>query len=281
MREIDANAVTATIARLCMEANYFLPADVLGALEKAVQNEPSPAGQEVLRQLLENARIAREEQVPLCQDCGIAIVHLEVGQEVRIVGGDLRAAAEEGVRWGYRDGYLRKSVVSPPLFSRTNTRDNTPPVVHMDIVPGDRLKVAVAPKGAGSENMSALAMLRPADGVEGVIDFVVRTVERAGPNPCPPVVVGVGIGGTAEKAMLLAKRALLRPLGVHHTDSRFAELEKELLQRINRLGIGPAGFGGLTTALAVHVETYPTHMACLPVGVNLQCHAARHKEAVL
>ncbi|MGC8839054.1 MAG: fumarate hydratase [Anaerolineae bacterium] len=281
MREIQASDVADAVARLCVEANYHLGEDVLEALKRALEQEESPVGREILAILLENARLAAEGVAPLCQDCGVAVVFVELGQDVHIVGGDLHAAIEEGVRRGYKEGYLRKSMVRQPFSARVNTGDNTPPVVYMDVVPGDRLRLTVAPKGAGSENMSALAMLKPADGRAGVVDFVVRTVDRAGANPCPPIVVGVGVGGTAERAMLLAKRALLREVGKPHPDPEVADLEREILARVNDLGIGPQGLGGRITALAVHVETMPCHMGSLPVGVNIQCHAARHKEVVL
>ncbi|WP_027356454.1 fumarate hydratase [Desulfofundulus thermocisternus] len=280
MRFIDAATITATVAELCQKANYELGEDVLRAFNEALDQEISLTGKDVLQQLLENARIAREEQVPMCQDTGFAVVFLEIGQEVMITGGDLYEAVNEGVRRGYRDGYLRKSIVDHPL-RRKNTGDNTPAVIHTRIVPGDKLRIVVAPKGGGSENMSGLRMLKPAEGVEGVKNFVIEQVRAAGPNPCPPVVVGVGIGGTFEKAALLAKEALLRPLGQSHPDAEVAALEKELLEAINNLGIGPQGLGGRITALAVHVEVYPCHIASLPVAVNINCHASRHKEAVL
>ncbi|MFC1974478.1 fumarate hydratase [Chloroflexota bacterium] len=281
MREIDASTITQTVAQLCQEANFELGEDVLSALKQAEQTEESPLGKEALAQLLENARIAREERLPLCQDCGTAVVFLEVGQEIHITGGDLYAAVEEGVRQGYTQGYLRKSMVSQPFSARINTGDNTPPVIHTEIVPGNRLKITVVPKGGGAENMSRMAMLKPGDGGQGIIELAVRTVEEAGGNPCPPLIVGLAIGATAEKAMLLAKKALLRPVGKPNPDPEIAELEKELLARINALGIGPMGFGGKTTALAVQAEVMPTHIAILPVAINLQCHSARHKEAVL
>ena len=281
MREIRCQQITEAVSQLCQEANYFLPADRRAALERALALEESPAGREVLRQLLENASIAASGEAPLCQDCGYAVVYLEFGQEVRVVGGDLGAAVDEGVRQGYLQGYLRKSMVYPPVFERKNTGDNTPAILHLEVVPGDRLRVAVLPKGGGSENASALAMLTPAAGARGVADFVTSVVERAGPNACPPVIVGVGIGGTAEKAMAIAKRSLLRPLGEPNPDPQAADLERSLLERINALGIGPMGYGGHVTALAVHVEMFPTHIASLPVGVSLLCHSARVKEAVL
>ena len=281
MREIRCEKITETVARLCIEANYYLGDDVLKALRQAREAEVSPVGREVLDQLLENADVAREEEMPLCQDTGLTVVFLGVGQDAHIVGGDLYEAINEGVRRGYEEGYLRKSVVDKPLSARANTRDNTPAVIHTQIVPGDRLKITVVPKGGGSENMSALAMLKPADGRQGVVDFVVETVEKAGANPCPPTIVGVGVGGTVEKTMWLAKHSLLREVGQPSPDPEVAELERDILKRVNQLGIGPQGLGGSTTSLAVHVETYPCHIASLPVAVNIQCHSARHKEAVL
>ncbi len=281
MREIEANAITQAVAQLCQQANFELGKDVLSALKQAQQSEESPLGKEVLGQLLENARIAKEERLPLCQDCGTVVVFVEIGQETHIIGGNLYAAVEEGVRLGYSQGYLRKSIVSQPFSARINTKDNTPPVIHTEIVPGDQLKIMVMPKGSGAENMSQLAMLKPGDGRQGIIDLVVRTVDEAGGNPCPPLIVGLGIGGTAERAMLLAKKALLRPVAKPNPDPETSELEKEILSRINDLGIGPLGFGGRTTALAVHAEVMPTHIASLPVAVNLQCHSARHKETIL
>lgn len=281
MREVDVNEVTRTIARLCIEANYHLPSDTLAALQRALGGEESEIGRDVLRQLIENAAIAESDEIPICQDCGLTVVFVELGQDVHLVGGDFYAAINAGVRQGYKDGYLRKSVVNPPLFDRPNTKDNTPAVIYTDIVPGDKIKITVVPKGGGSENMSALGMLTPAQGEKGVIDFVVAAVDRAGSNPCPPIIVGIGIGGTADRAMLLAKRALLRPVGQPHSDPRFAELEQRILAAVNNLGIGPQGLGGRQTALAVHIEATGAHIASLPVGVNIQCHAARHKEAII
>ena len=281
MREIQAADITAAVSRLCREANYFLGDDVFQALERAQASEPSPAGREALRQIIENACIARDESVPICQDCGLAVVYVELGQDVRVVGGDLYKAIEEGVRQGYTEGYLRKSAVRQPYSARVNTKDNTPPIIHTEVVPGEHLKLTVVPKGGGSENMSAVRMLTPAAGRQGVIDFVVEAVDKAGSNPCPPIIVGVGIGGTFEWAAHLAKKSLLRTLGEPNPDREVAELERDLLERINKLGIGPQGYGGHTTALAVHVETFPAHIASLPVAVNLQCHASRHKEATL
>jgi fumarate hydratase subunit alpha len=281
VREIHADQISEAVTRLCIESNYYLGEDVLTALRQYREAEISPVGREVLDQILENAEIARDEQMPLCQDTGLTVVFLELGQEVHIAGGDLNEAIAEGVRRGYKDGYLRKSMVERPFSARINTKDNTPPVIHTTIVPGDGLRIVVAPKGGGSENMSQLAMLKPADGRQGVINFVVESVRRAGANPCPPIIVGVGVGGSAEKAVWLAKHSLLRTLGEPNPDSELTELEAEILERVNRLGIGPQGFGGLTTALAVHVETFPCHIASMPVAVNIQCHSARHEEVVL
>jgi len=281
VREIHADQITQTVARLCIESNYYLGEDVLAALRRYRESEVSPVGREVLDQILQNAEVARDEQMPLCQDCGLTVVFLELGQEVHLVGGDLNEAIAEGVRQGYREGYLRKSMVYPPFSARVNTKDNTPPVIHTTIVPGDTLKITVAPKGGGSENMSQLGMLKPADGRDGVIRFVVESVRKAGANPCPPIIVGVGIGGSAEKTVWLAKHSLLREVGLPSPEAEVAELEAEILERVNRIGIGPQGFGGSTTALAVHVETFPCHIASMPMAVNIQCHSARHKEAVL
>lgn len=281
MREIGTDLVTETVVRLSQEANFYLPEDVLNALEKATENEVSPAGRQTLKQIVENARLAAADKIAICQDCGMATVYLELGQDVHITGGELYSAVHEGVRRGYNEGYLRKSMVNQPFSSRTNTRDNTPAIIHTDIVPGDRLKITFVPKGGGSENMSRLFMLAPSDGRQGIVDSVIRAVDEAGSNPCPPVIVGVGIGGTAEKAMDLAKRSLLRSLGQHNADPEIAELEKEIYRRINSLGIGPQGYGGSITTLAVHIETLPTHIASMPLAVTLQCHAARHKEEIL
>jgi len=281
MREIEASAITQAVAQLCQQANFELGEDVFSALKQAQQTEESPLGREVLSQLIENAQIAQQERLPLCQDCGTTVVFLEIGQETHIIGGDIYAAVEEGVRQGYTQGYLRKSVVSQPFSARINTKDNTPPVIHVEIVPGDRLKITVMPKGSGAENMSRLAMLKPSDSRQGIIDLVVRTVDEAGGNSCPPLIIGLGIGATTEKAMLLAKKALLRKVAEPNPDPEIAELEKEILAQVNALGIGPLGFGGRTTALAVHAEVMPTHIASLPVAVNLQCHSARHQEAIL
>lgn len=281
MRDIEASLITKTVAELCQRANFVLDDDVLTALKQAQRTEESPLGKEVLGQVLENARIAREECVPLCQDCGSSVVFLEIGQDAHVTGGDLYTAVNEGVRQGYTKGYLRKSIVKQPFSARVNTKDNTPAFIHTDVVPGDRIKVTVMPKGGGSENMTRLAMLKPGEGKEGVIAQAIKVVKEAGGNACPPMIVGLGIGGTADMAMVLSKKALLRPLGQPSPDPEVADLEKEALSRINRVGSGPQGIGGSTTALAVHAEVSPTHIASLPVAVNLQCHSARHREAIL
>jgi len=281
VREINCQEITDTVARLCIEANYYLGEDVLDALRSAREKEVSPVGQAVLDQIIQNAEIAAYRELPLCQDTGLTVVFLELGQEVHILGGDLYAAINEGVRRGYREGYLRKSVVDKPFSARVNTKDNTPAVIHTDIVPGDKLKITVAPKGGGSENMSYLKMFSPAAGKQGIVDWVVECVDKSEANPCPPIIVGVGIGGTIDQTTLLAKKALLRPAGQPNPDPEVAEMEVEILERVNRLGIGPQGLGGRITALAVHVETFPCHIASMPAAVNIQCHSARHKEAVL
>ncbi|MGA9350280.1 MAG: fumarate hydratase [Anaerolineae bacterium] len=281
MREIDCQDITDTVARLCIEANYYLGEDVLNALRGAREKEVSPVGQAVLDQILQNAEISNRGELPLCQDTGLTVVFLELGQEVHVVGGDLNEAINGGVRQGYREGYLRKSVVDKPFSARVNTKDNTPAVIHTDIVPGDKLKITVVPKGGGSENMSYLKMFSPAAGRQGIIDWVVECVDKSGANPCPPVIVGVGIGGTIDQTTLMAKKALLRPVGRPNPDPEVAEMEAEILDRVNELGIGPQGLGGRVTALAVHVETFPCHIASMPAAVNIQCHSARHKEAVL
>ncbi len=280
MREISVETVKRTVARLCVEANCHLPEDVRARLRDFREQETWPVARNVLDQILENDRIADSQEAPICQDTGMACVFVEVGQEVHFAGGSLADAINEGVRWGYGEGYLRKSVVGDPL-ERKNTGDNTPAMIYYDLVPGDVCRITVAPKGFGSENMSQIKMLRPSDGVEGVKDFVLQVVEDAGPNPCPPIVVGVGIGGTFDKAALLAKQALLRPLDQPNDQPFYAELEKELLEKINQKGIGPQGFGGRTTALAVNICTMPTHIAGLPCAVNINCHVTRHKSAEL
>jgi fumarate hydratase subunit alpha len=279
MREINARQITEVVKRLCIDANLYLGEDVLAAFDRGEKMEESPVGKEMFQQLKENARIAREEKVPMCQDTGLAVVFVELGQEVHIVGGDFNAAIHNGVRQGYQEGYLRKSACH--CFSRVNTKDNTPAIIHTEIVPGEKMKITVAPKGGGSENMSTVTMLSPSEGVEGIKNRVVEWVKQAGSNPCPPVVVGVGIGGTFEQAALIAKKALLRPLGRKNPDAQLATLEEEILTRVNNLGIGPQGLGGRITALAVHVEMIPCHIASFPLAVNINCHAQRHKEAVI
>jgi len=281
MRELSTDVITNTVERLCMESNYFLPRDVKKALEDAVLKEESPVGRDTLLDILKNAEIAERNQVPICQDTGLTVVFVELGQDLRLVGGDFNEAINEGVRRGYKNGYLRKSAVDDPFLVRKNTGDNTPAIIHTTIVKGDKLKIIIAPKGGGSENMSALRMLTPSEGIKGIKKFVVDTVDKAGSNPCPPVIVGVGIGGTIEMTALIAKKALLRTVGEHNPNPEVAKLENELLEEINNLGIGPQGFGGRITALAVNIETFPAHLASMPVAVNIQCHAARHKEAVL
>lgn len=280
MKELNVKDVEEEVTRLCIEANLELGDDIISALESARDEETSPLAVKILQYLLENARIAREERIPICQDTGMAVVFVEVGQDLRLIGGDLYDAIDRGVRRGYREGYLRKSVVRDPL-DRVNTHDNTPAIIHTEIVPGDSLKLTVAPKGFGSENMSAVRMLTPADGLEGVREFVLDTVINAGPNPCPPIIVGMGIGGTMEKAALLAKKALTRRIDCRNPLPHIAALEEDLLKRINSLCIGPQGFGGKTTALGVNIEVFPTHIAGLPVAVNIGCHATRHKSSVL
>jgi fumarate hydratase subunit alpha len=280
LRDIHVSQITDAVAKIAAESNIDLPQDVARALEASREKEESPLGREVLDQILENARIAAQERVPICQDTGVAVIFVELGQDVHITGGHLQTAIDEGVRRGYGDAYLRASMVGDPI-RRKNTGDNTPAVVHVEVVPGDRLKLTIAPKGAGSENMSAVRMLKPAEGVEGLKQFVVEQVMKAGSNPCPPIVLGVGLGGTMEKAAILAKKALVRPLGQPNPDEEAARLEKELLALVNDTGVGPGGFGGRFTAMAVHVEIFPCHIASLPAAVNIQCHAARHKEAVL
>ncbi|MGI5901506.1 MAG: fumarate hydratase [Desulfitobacteriia bacterium] len=279
-KQLGVWEVTEAVENLCMETNCTLGEDVVQALEKVLGAEESPQGREVLKLLLENAELAAAKKVPICQDTGMAVFFVEVGQDLHIIGGSLTEAINEGVRRGYRKGFLRKSVVKDP-FQRINTEDNTPAIIHYNLVPGDKLTLVFAPKGFGSENMGALQMFKPADGWPGVLDFVVKTVDKAGANACPPVIVGVGVGGTMEKAALLAKKALLRPLGTAHHNPEYEKLEGELLREINKLGIGPQGFGGRITALAVHMEVYPTHIAGLPVAVNLNCHASRQRKVVL
>lgn len=275
MRSVDVSIVTKNIKEMCIQANHFLSEDMDIAMKNAVETEEAPLGKQILTQLQENLKIAGEDMIPICQDTGMAVVFIEVGQEVHFEGGSLTDAINEGVRQGYVEGYLRKSVVGDPII-RENTKDNTPAVIHYDIVPGDKVKIKVAPKGFGSENMSRVFMLKPADGIEGVKNAILTAVQDAGPNACPPMVVGVGIGGTFEKCALMAKDALTREVGTHSDIPWVKDLEEEMLETINKLGIGPGGLGGTTTALAVNVNTYPTHIAGLPVGINICCHVNRH-----
>ena len=280
MKTINVNEIIKTVKELSIEANYYLPNDVKEAIEEAEKNEKWPIANNILNKILENSQIAAAEKMPICQDTGMACVFVDIGQDVHITGGSLEEAINEGVRQGYAEGFLRKSVVKDPIH-RVNTNDNTPALIYYNIVPGDKVKITVAPKGFGSENMSRIAMLKPSDGLEGVKNFVLETVRMAGPNPCPPIVIGVGIGGSFDKAAYLAKKALIRPVNENNTDEFYSNLEKELLEEVNKIGIGPQGFGGKTTALALNIETYPTHIAGLPVAVNINCHATRHKERVL
>ena len=275
MRTIQVDEITKNIEEMCIEANHFLSSDMKAALERAAKEEEAPLGRQILEQLRENLRIAGEDMIPICQDTGMAVLFMEIGQDVHFEGGDLEAAVNEGVRRGYVNGFLRKSVVKDPLI-RENTKDNTPAIIHYSIVPGDRVKITVAPKGFGSENMSRVFMLKPADGIEGVKNAVLTAVRDAGPNACPPMVVGVGIGGTFEKCALMAKHALTRPVDQHSSIPYVREMEEELLEKINKTGIGPGGLGGSTTAMAVNIETYPTHIAGLPVAINICCHVNRH-----
>jgi fumarate hydratase subunit alpha len=279
MREVPYQTIVDTVAKLCMDANYFIGDDIIQAFKQGIEKEESETGKDILLQLLRNAEIARTEKVPLCQDCGFAVVFLELGNEVRVEGGIIKAI-NDGVRKGYTDGYLRKSILSDPVKGK-NTGDNTPAIIHTTLVPGDKIKITVAPKGGGSENMSEVKMMKPADGIEGVKNFVVDRVLRSSSNPCPPIVVGVGIGGTFEYVAFLAKKALLRNIGDRNRDPFYADVEKELLEKINNLGIGPQGLGGRITALDVFIETHPRHIASFPVAVNINCHVARHKTVII
>jgi len=279
MREINVQLITEKVRDLCIKANCDLGEDVLQAFESAMKKEESPLGVAILKELKENARIAKGESVPICQDTGVAVVFAELGQDVHLVGGDLKEAIFEGVRQGYREGYLRKSMCHP--FTRANTGDNVPAIIHTEIVPGDQVKITVAPKGGGSENMSRVVMLTPSEGVEGIKRYVVQRVKESGSNPCPPTIVGVGIGGNFEQAALLAKKSLLRPLGSRNPDPELDRLESEILEKINQLGIGPEGLGGRITSLAVHILMMPCHIASFPLAVNIQCHAQRHKEVTI
>ena len=280
-RVIKAEKITETVKELLTDCNYNIGSDITNALEKAKETEKSEVGRQVLCQLIENNKIAHDEQIPLCQDTGMAVLFVQYGDKVVIDGGSFKNAVTEGVRQAYKEGYLIKSVVNDPVFDRINTKDNTPAIIHTEIVPGERIVITAGGKGFGSENMSAIKMLTPSYGAEGVIDFVLDTVRKAGPNPCPPMVVGVGIGGTFEKAAQLAKKATFRSIETSNPDPRYAEMEQQLLDRINKMGFGPAGLGGTTTALGVNIETYPTHIAGMPVAVNICCHAARHKTAAI
>ena len=280
MKTIYYETIVKEVKRLCQEANYALPQDVYQALKKAYEIEDSLLSKQTLEVLNKNAKIAKETCSPICQDTGMACIFVEIGQDVHVEG-SLKEAIFEGVRQGYQEGYLRKSVVDDPMFDRINTKDNTPAIINYDIVEGDQLKIIVAPKGFGSENMSQVKMLKPSDGVQGVKDFVMKVVNDAGPNACPPMVIGVGIGGSFDRVTLLAKKAMLREIETHHPDQRYHDLEDELLEKINQTGIGPAGYGGRTTALSLNIETYPTHIAGMPVAVSICCHVARHKEVIL
>ena len=280
MREIHINEIQEAVENLCIDANYNLSKDVVNSVDKAKKEETWNLAEDILDKIIINAEIAKSERMPICQDTGMACVFIEIGQDVHVVGGNLQDSINEGVRRGYDKGYLRKSVVRDPI-DRVNTKDNTPAIIYYDIVPGDKLKITVAPKGFGSENMSQIKMLKPSDGIEGVKDFIIKVVKEAGPNPCPPMIVGVGIGGTFEKAAYLSKKALIRPIDSKNESKFYADLEDELLIKMNELGIGPQGFGGKTTALGINIETFPTHIAGLPVAVNISCHATRHKEVIL
>jgi fumarate hydratase subunit alpha len=279
IREISTKEIVKVVRDLCMDANYNLGDDVLLAFDKAIENERSEPGREVLKELKENAGIARKEKAPICQDCGLAVVFIEIGQDVHITDGELKETINEGVRQGYKDGYLRKSACNP--FTRENTGDNTPAIIHMEIVPGSNIKITFAPKGGGAENMSRVTMLTPAAGLEGIEEFVINRVKESGSNPCPPTIIGIGIGGTFERSAILAKKAILRDIGDRNPDQYLAKIEEEFLTKINKLGIGPMGYGGNTTSLDVFIEAEPCHIASLPLAVNVQCHAARHKEAII
>jgi len=281
MREIKANQIKDKIKELFLRANFYINPDLTQRLEKALEEENSPIGKHVLQMIIENNKIASSEEIAICQDTGLAVLFIELGQEVQIIDGNFTEAINQGVKEAYQEGYLRKSVVDDPVFERKNTKTNTPAIIYTDIVPGDKVKLLVIPKGFGSENMSTIAMLKPADGEKGIVDFVVETVKKAGPNPCPPTVIGVGIGGTIDKAMVIAKKAIARKIGRHNQNEKYAAMEKEALEKINNLGIGPAGLGGKTTTLAINIDYLPTHIAGMPVAVNVCCHAARHAEGII
>ncbi|CAG9703361.1 fumarate hydratase [Clostridium neonatale] len=280
MRELNVGVITEAVRNLCIEANYYLGDDIKEALEISKKKETWKLAEDVLDKIIINSEIACKDEMPICQDTGMACVFMEIGQDVHLVGGKLEDAINEGVRRGYEEGYLRKSVVGDPI-ERINTKDNTPAIIYYDILEGDKVKITLAPKGFGSENMSKIGMLKPSDGIEGVRKFILETVKAAGPNPCPPMVIGVGIGGTFDKAAYLAKKALIRPIDIRNKNEFYKELEEELLEKVNKFGIGPQGFGGRTTALGLNIEVYPTHIAGLPVAVNINCHATRHKEIIL
>lgn len=281
MREIKANQIKDKVKELFLKANFYINPDLTQRLEKALEEENSPTGKYVLKMIIENNKIASREEVPICQDTGLAVVFVDIGQEVYLVDGDFTEAINQGVKEAYEEGYLRKSVVDDPVFERKNTKTNTPAVIYTDIVSGDKIKLLAMPKGFGSENMSSIAMLKPADGAKGIVDFVVETVKKAGPNPCPPTIIGVGIGGTIDKAMVIANKAIVRKIGSHNKNEKYEAMEKEILKRINNLGIGPAGLGGNITSLAVHIDYLPTHIAGMPVAVNVCCHATRHAEGII
>ncbi len=281
MRQIDVKEIIPVVKTLCMDANFYMGEDVIQKIKEFREKEESDTAKEVLSILLDNYELAAKEKMPICQDTGVAVVFAELGQEVSLTGGDFTEAINEGVRQGYEEGYLRKSMVSDPIIDRVNTKDNTPAIIYTDIVPGDKLKITIAPKGGGSENMSEVKMMKAADGIEGVVDFLVERVRKSGGNPCPPVVIGVGLGGNFEQSALLAKKSLLRSLTEPNPDPKWAKVEEEVLEKINNIGIGPQGFGGRTTALAVHILHKPCHIASMPVAVNVQCHAARHKSATI
>lgn len=281
MRQIKANQIKDKVKELFLKANYHLDQDLMHRLEGALEEETSPVGKSVLQMIIKNNKIASSEELAICQDTGLAVLFIELGQEVQIIDGDFAKAINQGVREAYQEGYLRKSVVNDPVFERKNTKTNTPAIIYTDIVPGDKIKFMVMPKGFGSENMSALGMLKPADGAKGIVNFIVETVRKAGPNPCPPTIIGVGIGGTADKAMVIAKKAIARKIGKHNQNEKYAAMEKEALEKINNSGIGPAGLGGKTTSLAINIDYLPTHIAGMPVAINVCCHAARHAEGIL
>ncbi len=281
MREVDASLITREVSRMCMKANYTLEKDMIDAIRESLDREESSVGKDIIRQLMKNMDIAEKNDCPICQDTGVAVFFVELGQEVHIANGGFEDAVNEGVRIGYRDGYLRKSMVDDPVFTRKNTTDNTPAEIYTRIVPGDRIKITFVPKGGGSENMSEVKMMKPADGIEGIKDFVVERVRKSGGNPCNPIIVGVGIGGTFEMCAMLAKKAAIRNLGEKNKDPRYRDAEIELLERVNKLGIGPMGMGGRITALAVNIETHPCHIASMPVAVNIQCHANRRMQVTI